>query len=585
MREIYLDNSATTKPLKQVADSMQETLLSSYGNPSSLHTRGFESEKLLKDSRRIIANSLGKKENTITFNSGGTEGDNNVLQSVARDRRRAGKTIITTAVEHPAILETCKFLESEGFNIVSISVDEYCNPNLDELKSNLSDEVILISAMTVNNEVGTIFPINEINEIKGNALFHTDAVQAYGKMDLSGFQGDFLTASGHKIHGPKGIGFLYRKDGTRLSPLIFGGNQESGYRSGTENMPGIVGMAKAAEIMLSNINENYDRVKSLWQRLKQGILEIGDVARIKIAPKNFGRVAAQTARNIVIQKIRDAQRDSVYGEYVDRENEMITGTIQREDKFNVYVNLDKIEGVVPVKEQVAGEKYIANERMKFLIKDVRSSSKEPQIILSRASENLVTRLFELEVPEITDGIIEIYSIAREAGSRTKIAVFSNDDGIDAVGACIGYKGIRVNSIVEELQNEKIDIINYDKDIKKFISNALSPADIVEVLVNENKKQSLVVVNEYQLSLAIGKEGQNARLAARLTGWKIDIKSKEDFDKMSKDEIDQLLGLVENSDSKDKEEILSEDEFKVANTDESILDNEEVNEDHDLEELE
>ena len=277
MREIYLDNSATTKPLKQVVDSMQETLLSSYGNPSSLHTRGFESEKLLKDSRKIIASSLGKKENTITFNSGGTEGDNNVLQSVARDRRRAGKTIITTAVEHPAILETCKFLESEGFNIVSISVDEYCNPNLDELKSNLSDEVILISAMTVNNEVGTIFPINEINEIKGNALFHTDAVQAYGKMDLSGFQGDFLTASGHKIHGPKGIGFLYRKDGTRLSPLIFGGNQESGYRSGTENMPGIVGMAKAAEIMLSNINENYDRVKSLWQRLKQGILEIGDV--------------------------------------------------------------------------------------------------------------------------------------------------------------------------------------------------------------------------------------------------------------------------------------------------------------------
>ncbi|WP_099320332.1 transcription termination factor NusA [Anaerococcus sp. Marseille-P3625] len=340
---------------------------------------------------------------------------------------------------------------------------------------------------------------------------------------------------------------------------------------------------------LKDVVENVDnRVNEISLKDAKEIdknLEIGDVARIKIAPKNFGRVAAQTARNIVIQKIRDAQRDSVYGEYVDRENEMITGTIQREDKFNVYVNLDKIEGVVPVKEQVAGEKYIANERMKFLIKDVRSSSKEPQIILSRASENLVTRLFELEVPEITDGIIEIYSIAREAGSRTKIAVFSNDDGIDAVGACIGYKGIRVNSIVEELQNEKIDIINYDKDIKKFISNALSPADIVEVLVNENKKQSLVVVNEYQLSLAIGKEGQNARLAARLTGWKIDIKSKEDFDKMSKDEIDQLLGLVENSDSKDKEEILSEDEFKVANTDESILDNEEVNEDHDLEELE
>lgn len=277
MSEIYLDNSATTKPLNQVVDLMQEAFLSSYGNPSSLHTRGFESEKLLKDSRRIIAQSLGKKENTIIFNSGGTEGDNNVLQSVARDRRREGKTIVTTAVEHPAILETCKFLEKEGFNIVMVSVDEYCNPDLDELKSSLSEDVILISAMTVNNEVGTIFPINEINKIKGNALFHTDAVQAYGKIDMSGFSGDFLTASGHKIYGPKGVGFLYKKDGVRLSPLIFGGNQESGYRSGTENLPGIIGMSKAAELMMPNIKKNYDNIKSLWLRLKRGILDIGDV--------------------------------------------------------------------------------------------------------------------------------------------------------------------------------------------------------------------------------------------------------------------------------------------------------------------
>ena len=303
-------------------------------------------------------------------------------------------------------------------------------------------------------------------------------------------------------------------------------------------------------------------------------LVIGDVARIKIAPKNFGRVAAQTARNIVIQKIRDAQRDSVYGEYLDRENEMITGTIQREDKYNVYVNLDKIEGIVPLKEQVDNEKYIPNERMKFLIKDVKSSSKEPQIILSRSSENLVTRLFELEVPEINDGVIEIYSIAREAGSRTKIAVFSNDDGIDAVGACIGYKGVRVNSIVEELQNEKIDIINYDKDIKVFISNALSPADIVEVLINEKNKQSLVVVNDYQLSLAIGKEGQNARLAARLTGWKIDIKSKEDFDLMCQDEIDQILGLSEESLDESIEEVSQVDDIGEV-SDKDALENEET----------
>lgn len=276
MREIYLDNSATTKPFDEVVDTMQNAFSSIYGNPSSLHTRGFESEQLLKESRKLIANSLGKKESTIIFNSGGTEGDNNVLQCVARDRRRVGKTIITTAVEHPAILETCKFLEREGYNVIRLNVDEYCNPDLDELKSHISEDVILISAMTVNNEVGTIFPIEKINKLKGNALFHTDAVQAYGKIDMSGFSGDFLTASGHKIHGPKGIGFLYRKDGLRLSPLIFGGNQESGYRSGTENVPGIVGIAKAAEIIVPNIQENFERVKALWTRLKRGILDMGD---------------------------------------------------------------------------------------------------------------------------------------------------------------------------------------------------------------------------------------------------------------------------------------------------------------------
>ena len=273
-------------------------------------------------------------------------------------------------------------------------------------------------------------------------------------------------------------------------------------------------------------------------------LAVGDTARIKLVPKNFGRVAAQTARNIVIQKIRDAQRESLFGDYLDRENELITGSIQRVDKYNVYVNLDKIEGIVPLKEQVPTESYIPNERMKFLIKEVRNSGKDPQIVLSRSSENLVTRLFELEVPEITDGVIEIYSIAREAGSRTKMAVLSNDDAIDAVGACIGYKGARVNSIVDSLQGEKIDIINYSKDIEAFISNALSPADIIEVYVNERNKQSLVVVEDDQLSLAIGKEGQNARLAARLTGWKIDIKSKLEFDSLSQEDIDEILSINE-----------------------------------------
>ena len=296
---------------------------------------------------------------------------------------------------------------------------------------------------------------------------------------------------------------------------------------------------------------------------------LGDIARIKLTPKNFGRVAAQTARNIVIQKIRDAQRNSLYGEYIERANEMITGTIQRQDTYNVYVNLDKIEGVVPIKEQVPTEEYLSNIKMKFLIKEVRNSSKEPQIVLSRASQDLITRLFELEVPEITDGIIEIYSLAREAGSRTKMAVFSNDEGIDAVGACIGFKGIRVNSIVEELQGEKIDIINFDKDIKVFISNALSPADIIEVLVNEKSKKSLVVVASDQLSLAIGKEGQNARLAARLTGWKIDIKSSEEYENLSQEEIDEILGLneIEEESEDAADEALSIDKEEDSDLDE------------------
>ena len=319
------------------------------------------------------------------------------------------------------------------------------------------------------------------------------------------------------------------------------------------------------------VNEVEDGIREISIKDAKEIdasLEVGDTARIKLVPKNFGRVAAQTARNIVIQKIRDAQRESLFGDYLDRENELITGQIQRVDKYNVYVNLDRIEGIVPLKEQVPTEEYLPNERMKFLIKEVRNSGKDPQIVLSRSSENLVTRLFELEVPEITDGVIEIYSIAREAGSRTKMAVFSNDETIDAVGACIGYKGARVNSIVDSLQGEKIDIINYSKNIEEFISNALSPADIIEVYVNERNKQSLVVVNEDQLSLAIGKEGQNARLAARLTGWKIDIKSNVEFESLSQDDIDEILGLNEEVEEVSLEETteVSEDLDLEENSD-------------------
>lgn len=317
--------------------------------------------------------------------------------------------------------------------------------------------------------------------------------------------------------------------------------------------------------VVDEVNEPIAEISKTKAKEIDPKLDLGDICRVKIAPKNFGRVAAQTARNIVIQKIRDAQRDSVYSEYLDRANEIITGVVQREDKFNIYINLDKIEGIIPLKEQVENETYTPNQRIKVLIKEVKNTTKEPQIILSRKDKALVVRLFELEVPEITNGIIEIYGIDREAGSRTKIAVFSNDPEIDSIGACIGFKGSRVNSIVEELQGEKIDIINYDKDIKVFIKNSLSPAEINEVYINDKKKQSLVVVREDQLSLAIGKEGQNARLAARLTGWKIDIKSQEEFDQLSQEEIDEILGLneqtdkdLENIEENSKEDILEDE---------------------------
>lgn len=286
--------------------------------------------------------------------------------------------------------------------------------------------------------------------------------------------------------------------------------------------------------------------------LKDPALKLGDQISVEVTPRNFGRIAAQTARNIVIQKIKDAERDVIYEEFVDREKEIITGLIQRIDFNNIYINLGKAEAMIPPSEQVATEKYKAGTRLKVYIAEVRNTSKGAQIILSRSNPGLVIRLFELEVPEINDGTVEIYSIAREAGSRTKLAVFSKEPGVDSVGACVGFKGARVNSIVEELQGEKIDIIVWDKDVKTFIANALSPAEVMEVIVSEKEKSARVIVPDDQLSLAIGKEGQNARLAAKLTGWKIDIKG-------AKQHAESLEGL-----KKEDEEVLEVEEIEEVN---------------------
>ena len=255
---------------------------------------------------------------------------------------------------------------------------------------------------------------------------------------------------------------------------------------------------------------------------------VGDLIKIEITPKDFGRIAAQTAKQVVIQRIKDAERDVIYDDFINRENEIITGLIQRISKNNVFIDLGKTEGILPPVEQIEGEEYEQGDRLKLIIIEVKKTTKGPQIVLSRSHPSLVKRLFELEIPEINDGVVEVFSIAREAGARTKIAVFSKDPDVDPLGACVGFKGSRVRAIVDELNGEKIDIVVWSKDIAEFIGNSLSPSKVVKVEINEKEKSAQVIVPDYQLSLAIGKEGQNARLAAKLTNWKIDIKSESQY---------------------------------------------------------
>lgn len=252
---------------------------------------------------------------------------------------------------------------------------------------------------------------------------------------------------------------------------------------------------------------------------------LGDIIETEVIPKDFGRIAAQTAKQVVVQRIREEERGMIYDEFSNRESDIVTGTIQRIENKNYLIDLGKIEAILAPTEQIAGEEYAIFDRIKTYIVEVKKSAKGPQIMVSRTHPGLLKRLFELEVPEIQDGIVEIKSVAREAGARSKIAVYSNDETVDCVGACVGPKGARVQAIVTELRGEKIDIVNWSKDAAEYIASALSPAKVVDVQVMETEKKAAVIVPDYQLSLAIGKEGQNARLAAKLTGWKIDIKSE------------------------------------------------------------
>jgi len=253
--------------------------------------------------------------------------------------------------------------------------------------------------------------------------------------------------------------------------------------------------------------------------------QLEDIVEYAVTPRDFGRIAAQTAKQVVVQRIREAERGMIYDEYVNREGDIVTGVVQRYEQKNVIIDLGKIEAVLPAQEQIPGEVYQSFERIKTYVLEVKKTTKGPQIMLSRTHPGLIKRLFELEVPEIHDGIVEIKGVSREAGARSKIAVYSRDSNVDPVGACVGPKGARVQTIVTELKGEKIDIVNYSTDPQEFVANALSPAKVVGVYPKLNEKVAIVVVPDYQLSLAIGKEGQNARLAAKLTGWKIDIKSE------------------------------------------------------------
>ena len=253
--------------------------------------------------------------------------------------------------------------------------------------------------------------------------------------------------------------------------------------------------------------------------------QLEDIVEYEVTPREFGRIAAQTAKQVVVQRIREAERGMIYDEYVNREGDIVTGVVQRYEQKNVIVDLGKVEAVLPAQEQIPGEVYQSFERIKTYVVEVKKTTKGPQIMLSRTHPGLIKRLFELEVPEIHDGIVEIKGVSREAGARSKIAVYSRDSNVDPVGACVGPKGVRVQTIVTELKGEKIDIVNFSTDPQEFVANALSPAKVVGVYPKPNEKVAIVVVPDYQLSLAIGKEGQNARLAAKLTGWKIDIKSE------------------------------------------------------------
>ena len=313
----------------------------------------------------------------------------------------------------------------------------------------------------------------------------------------------------------------------------------------------------AAKTVVEDVVNGHGEISLEDARKLNPEYEVGDVVNVDVTPSNFGRIAAQAAKQVMIQRLREAERSIVYDEFYNRTDDIITGLIQRIENKNVYVDLGKAEAILPASEQIPTETYTVGQRIKCYVVEVRKTTKGAQILVSRTHPGLLKRLFELEVPEIYEGVVELKSVAREPGRRSKIAVYSRDENVDSVGACVGPKGSRVQNIVTELQNEKIDIVKWDEDPAVYIANALSPAQVVSVTVDEGEKASSVVVPDYQLSLAIGKAGQNARLAAKLTNWKIDIKSESQAAALASEEASSADEEVE------QEDILSELDMPAA----------------------
>ena len=281
----------------------------------------------------------------------------------------------------------------------------------------------------------------------------------------------------------------------------------------------------ARKIIVEKVSDSAQEIDLAEARKINPNYELEDIVEIEVTPKNFGRIAAQNAKQVVVQRIREAEMGMVFEKFSSRENDIVNGVVQRMENRNVYIDLGRAEAILMPNEQIPGEVYQHHDRIKTYIVEVKKTNKGPQIMVSRTHPGLLKRLFELEVPEIHDGLVEIKSVAREPGMRSKISVYTKDENIDPVGACVGQKGMRVQTIVNELRGEKIDIVKYSSNPEQYVANALSPAKVLMAVADENEKICRVVVPDYQLSLAIGKEGQNARLAAKLTGWKIDIKSE------------------------------------------------------------